>query len=401
MFPTQAWPLPVSFWSQYRFETKRPGRNPTRQRVVESAMAAPPPPPPASGVPTAVAFAAASPGKQLLPRRKKKRARARGPTLDSPFFAGFVPRSPTGFVGCKNQGGTCYLNSFLQALYMDAELRNLVLQWSPPLPDATVRAPVMEALQRVFARLALSKMGAISLLPLCRAFGWDRASMFRQHDVQELYHALLAAMEREAPLGERGTSAPLCAALRRLFHGTAIDIIQCDACGASRERPAQFVDCSLAVRGKRHLCDALEAYTAPELLGGISCARCGGKRPASKKTTFVRLPEILIIHLKRFDWDWTAGRGRRVKIEDPIGLPERIDMKPYLTLRDRTRSCPKVMLTKNQRDRNIEYRRCFCTLDWPLQVITLRMFAHPPLRDRPLRDRPKKFLGIGANLTIT
>jgi hypothetical protein len=40
-------------------------------------------------------------------------------------FAGetFVDRSETGFTGLVNQGATCYLNSFLQMLYMTPEFR--------------------------------------------------------------------------------------------------------------------------------------------------------------------------------------------------------------------------------------------------------------------------------------
>lgn len=35
----------------------------------------------------------------------------------------FVDRSPTDFVGLANQGATCYLNSFIQMLFMTPEFR--------------------------------------------------------------------------------------------------------------------------------------------------------------------------------------------------------------------------------------------------------------------------------------
>ena len=33
------------------------------------------------------------------------------------------PRMKSGFVGLRNQGATCYLNSLIQAMYMTPELR--------------------------------------------------------------------------------------------------------------------------------------------------------------------------------------------------------------------------------------------------------------------------------------
>jgi len=39
----------------------------------------------------------------------------------------FVPdRAPGGFVGLKNQGATCYLNSLIQSLFMTPEFRRVI-----------------------------------------------------------------------------------------------------------------------------------------------------------------------------------------------------------------------------------------------------------------------------------
>ena len=60
-------------------------------------------------------------------------------------------RSETGYVGIKNQGATCYLNSLMQALYHTAFLREAVFQIpsevaaaaaepAAPVPDSVVLA---------------------------------------------------------------------------------------------------------------------------------------------------------------------------------------------------------------------------------------------------------------------
>ena len=45
------------------------------------------------------------------------------------------PRPPKGFVGLKNAGATCYMNSVLQQLYMIAPIRNRILQVEEPARD--------------------------------------------------------------------------------------------------------------------------------------------------------------------------------------------------------------------------------------------------------------------------
>ena len=45
------------------------------------------------------------------------------------------PRPLKGFVGLKNAGATCYMNSVLQQLYMIAPIRNRVLQVEEPARD--------------------------------------------------------------------------------------------------------------------------------------------------------------------------------------------------------------------------------------------------------------------------
>ncbi len=58
-----------------------------------------------------------------------------------------APKSETGFAGLSNQGATCYLNSFIQSLYMTPEFRKAVFNWRLPAskydmhPRARASAP--------------------------------------------------------------------------------------------------------------------------------------------------------------------------------------------------------------------------------------------------------------------
>ena len=75
---------------------------------------------------------------------------------------------------------------------------------------------------------------------------------------------------------------------------------------------------------------ALFNFTAEEELGEDNewyCPKCKEQRRAHKKLDIWRLPEILILHLKRF----SQGRVRRSKLECMVDFPMKgLDMTPYV-----------------------------------------------------------------------
>ena len=57
----------------------------------------------------------------------------------------------TGYVGLKNQGATCYMNSLLQTLYFTNELRRAVYLMPTEHDDLIKSVPL--AMQRIFYEL--------------------------------------------------------------------------------------------------------------------------------------------------------------------------------------------------------------------------------------------------------
>lgn len=57
------------------------------------------------------------------------------------------------------------------------------------------------------------------------------------------------------------------------------------------------------------------------------CAPCDKKRDTLKRTCISRLPNVLILHLKRFEFD--MEQMRKVKVNDKCDFPLQLDMRPF------------------------------------------------------------------------
>ena len=80
------------------------------------------------------------------------------------------------------RGATCYLNSLLQALFMNPQFREAI--YSLPLCDGALDQPtnfvkggkrkMLLEIQRCFVMLQCSNRSAISTYELTKSFGWNQ-----------------------------------------------------------------------------------------------------------------------------------------------------------------------------------------------------------------------------------
>ncbi len=124
-------------------------------------------------------------------------------TADAPHGVQWDSKKHTGFVGLKNQGATCYMNSllqvrhetrecgvffyprittyFLQVLYFTNSLRKSVYKMPTEADDSAKSVGL--ALQRVFHDLQFFDK-PVGTKKLTKSFGWETLDSFMQHDVQ-------------------------------------------------------------------------------------------------------------------------------------------------------------------------------------------------------------------------
>ncbi|KAJ2775560.1 ubiquitin-specific protease ubp15 [Coemansia nantahalensis] len=237
-------------------------------------------------------------------------------------FQNYNSRKHTGFVGLRNQGATCYMNSLLQSLYFTNEFRNAVYQ-IPTEQDDPERSVAL-ALQRVFYNLQVSAE-PVDTTELTKSFGWDSIESFMQHDVQEFNRVLQDNLETKM----KGTVVD--GAVARLFEGKMKSYIRCVNVEYESSRVENYYDISLNVKGCATLRDSFANYCEVETLDGENKYQAEGLglQDARKGVIFESFPPVLQLQLKRFEYDFE--QDAMVKINDRHEFPPTIDLGEFLS----------------------------------------------------------------------
>ncbi|KAI9510844.1 ubiquitin carboxyl-terminal hydrolase 5 [Russula earlei] len=236
-------------------------------------------------------------------------------------FVNYDSKKETGYVGLKNQGATCYMNSLLQSLFCTRYFRKSV--YEIPTEEERPTESVALALQRVFYQLQTSDQ-PVGTTELTKSFGWTSLDSFLQHDVQEFNRVLQDKLESKM----KGTKAE--GAIAKLFVGKMKSYIKCVNVDFESSRIEEFNDLQLNVKGMKNLYDSFRDYVAVEMLDGENKyqAEGYGLQDAKKGIIFQSFPPVLHLQLKRFEYD--VQRDAMVKINDRHEFPFEIDLGEFL-----------------------------------------------------------------------
>ncbi|CAO3589225.1 unnamed protein product [Absidia cylindrospora] len=236
-------------------------------------------------------------------------------------------RKETGYVGIKNQGATCYMNSLLQSLYCTNLFRKAVYQIPTMYEDPT--KSVALALQRLFYQLE-NASDSVGTTELTKSFGWDSLDSFMQHDVQEFSRVLLDNLE----LKMEDTSAG--GAIKHLFVGKMKSYIKCIDVDYESSRVEDFYDIQLNVMGCKDIQESFQDYIQEETLAGENkyMAEGHGLQNALKGVMFESFPPVLHLQLKRFEYN--AEEDTMVKINDRYQYPEELCLDEFCTDRNQS-----------------------------------------------------------------
>ncbi|KAK0637918.1 Ubiquitin carboxyl-terminal hydrolase 21 [Lasiodiplodia hormozganensis] len=232
-------------------------------------------------------------------------------------------RSETGYVGLENPQALCYMNSMMTQLFMDIEFRKFVFE-----AECGTKDGLLNAMQDLFATMQSSYARSVDMKPFAHCVrGTDKKpiNVAIQMDTEEFFRLLMDQLESELRTSEDKQR------LRNFYGGRSVNQIKSKDCQHVSETTETLFNLPLEVKGKETLEDSLKAYVEGESLEGenkYKCEPCGGRLVnAVKRTCLQSVPNNLIVHLKRFDFDpFTMTRS---KINDYFRFPSRINMSPY------------------------------------------------------------------------
>ena len=239
-------------------------------------------------------------------------------------------------LGLRNLGATCYMNSIIQQLYHIRAFRNSILSM-PEFPRINTGEGTPQAiewstlfeLQLLFARLseAASSFADTRGFAQTVKINGELIRTCNQMDANEFYNSLFASLETSlshVPGREK--------LLSTLFQGTTVTQVECqvDPKHVSK-RQETFYSVSVDVKNTGNLGRALSNFIAGENMTGDNqyvCSFCNKKVDAVRRTLFQTLPQVLVVHLKRFEFQMSTMS--QIKLHDRCEFPMVLDMEPYM-----------------------------------------------------------------------
>ncbi|KAM4536283.1 uncharacterized protein PAE49_020940 [Odontesthes bonariensis] len=209
--------------------------------------------------------------------------------------------------GLHNQGATCHLNSVLQVLFMTKDFREAVE--SNRCDDQSLDKHLKTLFEDLKERPAETNN-------ITKKLGITR--VYEQRDAAECFEDIL-----------RNVSTP---GASKLFQGQLTHKSKCSKCGTETSTDDPFWSLPLELVGSDRdykVVDGVADFFSEADVSGsnqLFCDRCDAKSDATMKFEIKHQPEVLMLMLKRFKFDY--GYMNYVKMNHSVRIPCKLQIPP-------------------------------------------------------------------------
>ena len=254
----------------------------------------------------------------------------------------------TKYIGLKNMTSTCYLNSIVQQLYMIPTFRETIIKIDNPSKNN-----ILYELQLLFSALKIYENPYYDPKSFVIA---NNVSFTEQMDAYEFYGTLIDKIEKDIKdiycpkIDDKNWEAKKdnykYKDIFNYFFGIKVlDELQFVDCGHKRYNEFCYYNIQIEIKNFNNIYDSLNNYFKAEVMDGdnkINCEECKTKRICHKRLLLKSLPNILVISLKRFEFDYETMF--KLKLNKYFEFPFQLNMKDYM-MENHTEECTEYDLT--------------------------------------------------------
>ena len=280
-----------------------------------------------------------------------------------------------GHVGLKNLGCICYMNSIMQQLYMVPTFRYAIMSADDkelPKPASNYNYSIdddnlLHQLQNMYTYLTFSEKMDYNPKDFCfsyKDFDGNPINVRAQQDSQEFYNNFCDKIENCLKHSQYKYI------INDVFSGQSCSSVLCKNCQHISNRFEDFYNLTLEVKNLNNLKESLQKLSVPEIIEDFKCSNCDKKVTINKITSLNKLPNVLIVHLKRFYLDYETFHTQ--KINSQFEFPKKLNLKQFC-VHEITKNISKEAKKEEEKDSLDIYEKEDSYYDYELKGINVHI----------------------------